>query len=252
MASLAKVAMNSLRTYALKCPHCGSPLKVRENMDHFACAFCGASVRVEREGGVIALTTVMDEIKAVKHGTDRAAAELALVRLKQELKAVTKSLDEAESKIPLDEEHYEFRINQIRNADHSHWDARFNPHMWGNPALAPKVEKIPNFWPLFFLLLPIIWGVQWAFSVSAAVMSLTGGAIFVATIVFTELAEKARDQRRVDLIEGWRREELDYLEATAREAVELRAEYLPLAEEVRKQKSFIEKKISEARSVVDS
>jgi hypothetical protein len=69
---------------ALKCPNCGGKLEVTGQMSHFACGYCGANVKVLRQGGTVSLS-LEDAIARVQIGTDRTAAELALRRLKEEL-----------------------------------------------------------------------------------------------------------------------------------------------------------------------
>ncbi len=71
-------AMPELKTFALTCPGCGAALKVGESVDSFACAYCGASVRVEHGEGIVSLRLLTDAISNVQRGTDRTASELAL------------------------------------------------------------------------------------------------------------------------------------------------------------------------------
>src|SRR5690242_9904664 len=69
----------------LNCRNCGAKLDVFDDMDRFACGFCGTEMFVERRGGTVALKRVEAGIARVQAGTDRTAAELALVRLRQDL-----------------------------------------------------------------------------------------------------------------------------------------------------------------------
>jgi ribosomal protein S27AE len=68
----------------LNCPNCGGKLDVYDDMDRFACGFCGSEMIVNRRGGTVALKAVTEAIKQVQVGTDKTAAELAMVRLNQE------------------------------------------------------------------------------------------------------------------------------------------------------------------------
>ena len=79
----------------LACVNCGAPLEIGEDLDVFACGFCGSQQRVERKGGIVALKRVELAIKAVQRGTDRTAAELALPRLRRELAEVVAERDAA-------------------------------------------------------------------------------------------------------------------------------------------------------------
>ncbi len=69
----------------LNCANCGAKLEVYDDMDRFACGYCGTEMLVQRRGGTVALKAVTEAIKKVQIGTDKTAAELALVRLGKEL-----------------------------------------------------------------------------------------------------------------------------------------------------------------------
>ena len=77
-----------LQVIVLKCASCGAKLEVTQNMNRFACGYCGIEQMVERRGGVVALKPVIDAIARVQTGTDKTAAELALRRLKEELDGI--------------------------------------------------------------------------------------------------------------------------------------------------------------------
>jgi DNA-directed RNA polymerase subunit RPC12/RpoP len=70
----------------LNCANCGAKLDVYDDMDRFACAYCGTEMVVQRRGGTVALKAVTEAIRKVQIGTDKTAAELALVRLDKEVK----------------------------------------------------------------------------------------------------------------------------------------------------------------------
>ena len=72
----------------LSCASCGAKLDVYDDMERFACGYCGKEMVVQRRGGTISLKGVTDAIKQVQTGTDKTAAELALVRLLPELDAL--------------------------------------------------------------------------------------------------------------------------------------------------------------------
>jgi ribosomal protein S27E len=69
----------------LNCANCGAKLEVYDDMDRFACSFCGTEMLVQRRGGTVALKAITEAIKKVQVGTDKTAAELAIVRLEKEL-----------------------------------------------------------------------------------------------------------------------------------------------------------------------
>ena len=73
----------------LNCLNCGGQLDVYDDMERFACGFCGTGMIVQRRGGTVSLKSVEEAIHKVQIGTDKTAAELALVRLNEELKKLT-------------------------------------------------------------------------------------------------------------------------------------------------------------------
>jgi DNA-directed RNA polymerase subunit RPC12/RpoP/phage shock protein PspC (stress-responsive transcriptional regulator) len=72
----------------LNCANCGAKLDIYDDMERFACGYCGTQLIAQRRGGAVMLTGVTEAIKQVKVGTDKTAAELALVRLRPELAAL--------------------------------------------------------------------------------------------------------------------------------------------------------------------
>jgi len=74
---------------SLKCQSCGGKLDVYEDMERFACGYCGSEMIVQRRGGTIALKLVQEAIKKVQIGTDQTAAELALGMPETPLKVAT-------------------------------------------------------------------------------------------------------------------------------------------------------------------
>jgi hypothetical protein len=76
---------NAPKLITLSCPSCGAKLNISPNLDRFACAFCGQEHIVNRGGGTISLSPVVEAIHQVKTGVDKTAAELAIVRLQKEI-----------------------------------------------------------------------------------------------------------------------------------------------------------------------
>jgi ribosomal protein S27AE len=74
-----------MKTLTLNCTNCGASLDVSEDMERFACGYCGTQQVVERRGGTVALKPLTDAIRLVQTGTDKTAAELALKRMGEEL-----------------------------------------------------------------------------------------------------------------------------------------------------------------------
>ena len=73
----------------LSCSNCGGGLDVYDDMDRFACGFCGAKMVVQRRGGAVVLA-LAEAIHKVQIGTDETAAELALLRLTEEKQKLVK------------------------------------------------------------------------------------------------------------------------------------------------------------------
>jgi ribosomal protein S27AE/cytochrome c-type biogenesis protein CcmH/NrfF len=86
--------MTEVSVVSLRCPRCGANLSIGKTADIFACGYCGASVKVERSGNIIALRLLTDAMSSVQRGTDRTAAELAIRRLSEELKALEREKDD--------------------------------------------------------------------------------------------------------------------------------------------------------------
>lgn len=71
--------------FTLSCPSCGAKLQIGNDVDKFACGYCGNEHVVKRSGGIISLAPVVEQLKDVKIGVDKTASELAVRRLRQEI-----------------------------------------------------------------------------------------------------------------------------------------------------------------------
>lgn len=86
----------------LTCPTCGAKLKLNEKIHLLVCASCGNEHMVHRDGGSIYLAPIAQDVRQIRVGVDKTAAELAVVRLTKELQeldgvmAETKQLSLAE------------------------------------------------------------------------------------------------------------------------------------------------------------
>lgn len=85
-----------LKVIAMNCPNCGAHLDVASDLETFACAYCGSTIKVTRHGGTVSLVRIEQAIGGIKTSTERIAAELALKRLKHELGSVTVDIMSAE------------------------------------------------------------------------------------------------------------------------------------------------------------
>lgn len=82
----------------LTCPSCGGQLQVANDIDKFACGYCGTEHLVRRSGGIVSLAPVVEGIKKVQLGVDRTASELAIVRLEKEIDRIEQKIDDINSK----------------------------------------------------------------------------------------------------------------------------------------------------------
>jgi hypothetical protein len=76
----------------MTCPSCGGKLQIGNTIDRFACGYCGSEHVVNRGGGIISLSPVIDEIRKVQSGVDKTASELAIARLTREINEI-KAMD---------------------------------------------------------------------------------------------------------------------------------------------------------------
>jgi hypothetical protein len=75
--------MSSIVT--LSCPSCNGKLQITQNIDRFACGYCGTEFLVDRGGGIVSLAPVLEGLNRVERGVDRTASELAIARLQKEI-----------------------------------------------------------------------------------------------------------------------------------------------------------------------
>ncbi len=79
---------------SLTCPSCNGKLQIGKDLDRFACGYCGTEFVVNRGGGVVSLSPVVEGLKRVERGVDRTASELAIARLKKEISKTRTELHE--------------------------------------------------------------------------------------------------------------------------------------------------------------
>lgn len=79
---------------SLKCMNCGAALEVVQDIDHFACSYCGTQQQVQRSGGIVSLRRLEESLEEVKSGTNRAASELALSRLHADIASICAQRDD--------------------------------------------------------------------------------------------------------------------------------------------------------------
>jgi hypothetical protein len=79
----------------LSCPSCGGKLQITNDLDRFACGYCGQEHLVRRSGGVVSLAPVVEGLKQVQAGVDKTASELAIRRLREDIGQLQDQVEEA-------------------------------------------------------------------------------------------------------------------------------------------------------------
>ncbi len=82
---------------SLTCPSCNGKLQINKDLSRFACGYCGTEFIVNRGGGVVSLSPVVEGLKRVERGVDRTASELAIVRLTREISVIERRWSEMSS-----------------------------------------------------------------------------------------------------------------------------------------------------------
>lgn len=67
----------------LTCTNCGGKLQITQDIERFACGYCGIEHIVRRGSGIISIAPVVEGLKRIQEGTDKTASELAVVRLRK-------------------------------------------------------------------------------------------------------------------------------------------------------------------------
>ncbi len=76
----------------LTCPSCGGKLQITNDIERFACGYCGNEHIVRRGGGVVSLAPVVEGLQRVQVGVDKTASELAIKRLRSEISELEHSI----------------------------------------------------------------------------------------------------------------------------------------------------------------
>jgi hypothetical protein len=81
----------------LTCPTCGSKLKVTKQIHLLACAHCGNEHMVVRDSGTLYLAPLAKDVRQIRVGVDKTAAELAVVRLAKEIEVLETQIRNVEA-----------------------------------------------------------------------------------------------------------------------------------------------------------
>jgi hypothetical protein len=76
----------------LTCPTCGAKLAVTDQIHLLACRSCGNEFMVHRNMGAIYLAPIAQDVKQIRVGVDKTAAELAVARLTKEIEQLNASI----------------------------------------------------------------------------------------------------------------------------------------------------------------
>jgi predicted RNA-binding Zn-ribbon protein involved in translation (DUF1610 family) len=81
----------------LTCPTCGAKLKVTDQIHLLACRNCGNEHMVVRDSGSMYLAPLAQDVRGIRVGVDKTAAELAIVRLIKEISSTEAALRSAQA-----------------------------------------------------------------------------------------------------------------------------------------------------------
>ena len=90
----------SIDIVKLSCANCGAELEITDELDRFACSYCGSEQVVKRRGGTVSLSLVGEKLEEIRKGVDKTASELAIKRLREDIV----SLESGKSSIMADKE----------------------------------------------------------------------------------------------------------------------------------------------------
>ncbi len=91
---------------SLTCPSCGGKLEITEDIERFACAYCGIDHMVKRGGGIVTLLAVDDNIEQIRIASDRTASELAFQRLSAEVASLENKITECKQSLLSDKDSF--------------------------------------------------------------------------------------------------------------------------------------------------
>ncbi len=158
------------KAIAMGCPNCGAGLEITSDLDTFACAYCGSTIKVTRHGGTVSLKQFEQAINGIKTSTDRIAAELALKRLEGELGEVASGIIAAEFEL----EKAPYELMPVKSFDYS-FPLKINGER--NWSAAPRHEL---FALIMWATIAIVIGFLGSFAVSVIVLAASWGAILAS------------------------------------------------------------------------
>lgn len=108
---LKEPVTTSPKFVTLNCPSCGGKLNVTNDMERFACKYCGNEYIVKRSNGSISLAPVVEILKRVESSADKTASRLSDIHTDMQsaasgLSDIRKGVDQAAT---------ELKIARLRN-----------------------------------------------------------------------------------------------------------------------------------------
>lgn len=88
-----------MKTVRLDCPSCGANLKIAPRTESFACAHCGVTQYVSREGGTVSLELLAETISSIRDDTSRITEELELSRRRDDFRDCDRRIESLDSQI---------------------------------------------------------------------------------------------------------------------------------------------------------
>lgn len=108
----------------LSCPSCGGKLQITNDIERFACGYCGNEHIVKRGGGIVTLSPVVDGLKRIQQGTDKTASELAILRLSNEITEIEKNIENLIANLALNDSE---PLIDYFGGNSSYWEQVFTP-----------------------------------------------------------------------------------------------------------------------------
>jgi len=75
---------------SLNCANCGGALEIYDDMEKFACGYCGHEIAVQRRGGTVVLHDLAEDSRKARINTQKADELLDLIRLKEEAQGLSR------------------------------------------------------------------------------------------------------------------------------------------------------------------
>lgn len=145
----------------LTCPNCAGKLQITDDVERFACAFCGVEHIVRRSGGIVTLKPIVEGLEKVKIGVDKTASELAIARLTTETARIEDQIGELTT-------NYQRKFSEL--------NLKYRARL-------PKRSRFAGMWPKGAAWVPIIGVITLIFLILANTARFVGDTVCVLSIM---------------------------------------------------------------------